>query len=216
MKNTIKSTKKSLCSVLLGGILLIPTVTQASQQFYQINDDLPLQRLSSMYTATDQAILLPSSAPATGASPGVKIYNQRIIVPRDVNMMYVTIEGTALYSSSDDLALLCQVDGNNCLVGSGSQGDGSVSSIPTGWVLPLGNEYSGYDNSPISPSGFKRSWCVPVKPGPRTVTITGASAFGDADFYLEAVQVDIDVNGIHNPSQACGSYPTPNPTSSPD
>jgi hypothetical protein len=124
--------------------------------------------------------------------------------------VYVTISGEGL-GLCDGIALKCQVDGVNCVLGNGTPGTG----LPSGWVVPLGNEFDG--DSDFGLSGVNFQWCSQIektKKNIHTVKIFGATEFGDCNTWLEAVHVYIDTNQIKtkdNGANACGTFATPNP-----
>jgi hypothetical protein len=176
-----------------------------------------LTRLSAETTAIDgKVILLPQTTPPSAG--GIQIYNNTLKVPGGNNIMYVTFAASGL--GSGGIALNCQVDGANCLNGTGTAGTGSVASIPTGWVIPLGNEFDG--DTFFGATGLGFQWCIPLtktKGGSHSIALNAASAFGSSgqDEWLEAVSVFVDVNSIKaGTTNACGTYPTPNPVDSPD
>jgi hypothetical protein len=171
-----------------------------------------LARLSAKVTGIDGMVSdIPGTATPDGSgTPLVPLDSNTLRVPPESgdNVMYITIVGTA-FSSGNGFALNCQLDGVNCLAGDGTQGDGSVLAIPTGWIIPLGNEFS---NGPgFGDTGFSYQWCVPIekKPKDHSVLINAGSAFGGETF-LEAVQVFVDSNRISNSSDRCATYATPN------
>lgn len=176
-----------------------------------------LIRLSAETTASDgKVILLPlAKTPATG---GIEIYNNSLKVPNGNNVMYITFSATGL-GNGGGIALNCQVDGANCFNGTGAAGTGSVASIPKGWVIPLGNEYDG--DTAFGATGLGYQFCIPLsktKNNTHSIVLNAASAFGFStqDEWLEAVSVFVDVNGVTGGTNACGTYPTPNSTDSPD
>jgi hypothetical protein len=181
-----------------------------------------LIRLSALTTAFDgKVILLPKAkTPVTG---GIEVYGNSLKVPGGNNVMYITFSGTG-FGVGGGVALNCQVDGVNCIDGIGAAGTGNVRFIPTGWVIPLGDELvdtlSGGAEFPFGATGLGYHWCTPLsktKNNVHSIVLNAASAFGGKteDEFLEAVVVFVDVNGIggHN---ACGTYDTPNPVNSPD
>jgi hypothetical protein len=203
---------------LCAGLVATPTVASAGKA---------LARLSAMSTAVDgTAILLPFDQPAVNspappAAPGgIQIYSNTVTAAGD-NVLYVTISATGLTDGDDDgIALNCQVDGVPC-VNEGTPGGGTVASIPAGWVIPLGNEFTG-SGQVLGDTGFSFQFCAPIsktKKNLHTVTLNAASAFGYGDAYLEAVHVYVDGNKIKgktNTEDACGTYATPNSSTSPD
>jgi hypothetical protein len=164
----------------------------------------------------------PTASPSTPAS-FVVLYSNSVKVPANVtadppdNVIYVTIVGTA-FSDGNGFALNCQVDGANCLAGTGTAGPGAVAAIPAGWIIPLGNEFIG--GSGFGDTGFSYQWCAAIskaKKNVHSVVINAASAFGSSDAFIEAVQVFVDSNRINTrDANVCGTYPTPNSVSSPD
>ena len=183
-----------------------------------------LTRLSAEATGIDGTVtdVPPTASPSTPAS-FVVLYSNSVKVPANVaadppdNVIYVTIVGTA-FSGGNGFALNCQVDGANCLAGTGTAGTGSVAAIPAGWIIPLGNEFSG--GSGFGDTGFSYQWCAAIsksKKNVHSVVINAASAFGGSDAFIEAVQVFVDSNRINTrDGNVCGTYPTPNSISSPD
>jgi hypothetical protein len=192
---------------LCGGLIVAPIGAHAFKQ---------LTRVSARNTAIDgKAILLPS-----GVDPGdagqIQIYSNSGATPAGDNVLYVTISGEGL-GTCNGIALLCQVDGVNCLTGTGTPGPGSVSAIPSGWVIPLGDEFDG--NASFGLTGVNFQWCAKLAKKPQnihSIKIFGATAFGGCDTFLEGVHVYVDTNKIPSASNACSTYTTPNPALSPD
>lgn len=176
-----------------------------------------ITRLSAMYTAIDGNVIAFSNT-ATPASGAIQIYNNSLKAPASNNVMYVTIQASEL-GEGQGIALNCQVDGKNCLNGTGTAGTGSVAAIPAGWVIPLGNEFAG--GSIHGATGLGYQWCAPLgktKGGIHTVVINAAPAFGGFE-WMEAVSVFVDVSNIATnggAANACGTYPTPSSGTSPD
>jgi hypothetical protein len=175
--------------------------------------DREMSRLSAQNTAIDgKAILLPS-----GVAPGdvgqITIYSNTLKLPKRDNTLYVTVSGEGL-GSCDGIALNCQVDGVNCLQGTGTPGTGSVVAIPSGWVIPLGNEFDGAGSFGLT--GLNFQFCAPVTKGSHTITLNAASSFGNCDTFIEGLHVYVDSNRINNAADRCASYPTPNAALSPD
>ena len=175
--------------------------------------DRELGRLSAQNTAIDgNAILLPSGV-APGDAGQITIYSNTLKVPKRDNTLYVTVSGEGL-GSCDGIALNCQVDGVNCLQGTGTPGTGSVAAIPSGWVIPLGNEFAG--GGFFGLTGLDFQFCAPVTKGSHTITLNAASSFGNCDTFIEGLHVYVDSNRINNAADRCASYPTPNSALSPD
>jgi hypothetical protein len=186
-----------------------------------------LARLSAMNTAIDgKAIYLPLGSPALNspappnAPGGIQIYSNTLNAAGD-NVIYVTISATGLTDNiCDGIALNCQVDGVPCVNGNGVPGTGTVAGIPNGWVIPLGDEFDCTGD--LGDTGVNFQFCAPLgktKGNVHTITLNAASAFGYGDAYLEAVHVYVDgnkISGKNNSQNACGTYSTPNPTTSPD
>ena len=171
--------------------------------------DRELSRLSAKNTAIDgNAILLPS-----GVEPGdagvINIYSNSVTVPRRDNTVYVTVSGEAL-GLCDGVALNCQVDGVDCLQGDGMPGTGT----PNGWVVPTGDEF-GSDGD-FGLTGLNFQFCAPITKGSHTITLNAATEFGDCNTYIEGLHVYVDSNRISTAGDACGTYATPNPATSPD
>jgi len=179
-----------------------------------------LTRLSAQYTAVDGNVIgIPSTATPAGGPE--QIYSNTLKVPNGNNVMYVTIQASGFGDAGGDIALNCQVDGTNCLSGKGTAGTGSVSSIPTGWVIPLGSEFGS--GVALGATGLGYQWCIPLsktKQGMHSVVINAGNAFGFATAWMEAVSVFVDVNNVQTSksgtSNACGVYATPFSTTSPD
>jgi hypothetical protein len=179
-----------------------------------------LTRLSAQYTAVDGNVIgIPSTATPAGGPE--QIYSNTLKVPNGNNVMYVTIQASGFTDIGGDIALNCQVDGTNCLNGTGTAGSGSVSSIPTGWVIPLGNEFG--NGISLGATGLGYQWCIPLsktKQGMHSVVINAGNAFGFANAWMEGVSVFVDVNNVQTSksgtSNACGVYATPFSTTSPD
>lgn len=179
-----------------------------------------LTRLSAQYTAVDGNVIgIPSTATPAGGPE--KIYSNTLRVPNGNNVMYVTIQASGFGDAGADIALNCQVDGTNCLPGKGTAGTGSVSAIPTGWVIPLGSEFGS--GVALGATGLGYQWCIPLsktKGGTHTVVINAGNAFGSVTAWMEGVSVFVDVNNVQvsksGTSNACGVYATPFSTTSPD
>lgn len=180
-----------------------------------------LTRLSAEVTAIDgHAILLPSGVKPKDAGV-IEIYSNEGQIPASDTVVYVTISGEGLTDCiGEGIALLCQVDGANCVAGDATPGSGLVSQIPSGWVIPLGNEFDGDEE--LGLTGVNFQWCKQIektKKNKHTVKIFAASAFGKCNTFLEGVHIYVDTNQIKttgNGANACGTIPTPNPVTSPD
>ena len=195
---------------LCGGLIVAPIGAHAGKQ---------LTRLSAKITASDgNAILLPAGVDPD--DPGViQIYSNSGNIPAGDNVLYVTISAEGLTDcSGNGIALLCQVDGANCVPGNATPGPGSVTDIPSGWVIPLGNEFGGDDD--LGLTGVNFQWCAKIGKKPQnihSIKIFGATAFGETcDTFLEGVHVYLDSNRIPSAPNACSTYTTPNPDTSPD
>jgi hypothetical protein len=192
---------------LCGGLIVAPIGAHAGKQ---------LTRVSAENTAIDgKAILLPSGTDTFSVSP-TQIYSNSGAIPAGDNVVYVTMSSNGL-GLCDGIALLCQVDGVNCITGKAN----NVTN--TGWVVPAGDEFDFvFDGDRrFGLTGVNFQWCAKVSKTNKnihSIKIFGATQFGDCNTYLEGVHVYIDTNRI--PTQAginvCGSYPTPNSVTSPD
>lgn len=193
---------------LCGGLILAPISAHAGKF---------LTRLSAENTAIAaklvdfKAIELPSGTSTTVGTP-VEVYSNSGSIPANDNIVYVTISGQGL-GFCDGIALLCQVDGANCIKGFAN------NVTATGWVVPLGDEFHFDDDFGLSGVNFQ--WCATVKKTKgniHTIKILGATEFGDCDTFLEGVHVYVDTNAIPTKAgiNACGTYVTPNPDTSPD
>ena len=172
-----------------------------------------LTRLSAKITATDgKAILLPINVDP-GDAGQITIYSNSVKVSKGDNTVYVTVSGEGL-GTCDGIAVLCQVDGTNCLKGTGTPGTGNVANIPAGWVIPLGDEFDGDSNFGLT--GLNFQFCAPITKGSHTIKLIAATAFGDCNTFIEGLHVYVDANNIKNAADACATYPTPNSATSPD
>jgi len=199
---------------LCGGLIVAPISAHAGKA---------LTRLSAEITAVDgNAIKLPSTTePSDG---GILIYSNEGKAPAGDTVVYVTISGEGLTTCTNDgIALLCQVDGVNCVPGNATPGASvlaNVADIPAGWVIPLGDEFG--DLGDLGLTGVNFQWCAPIektKKNKHTVKIFASSAFGFCNAFLEGVHIYVDTNQIStkdNGANACGTIPTPNPATSPD
>ncbi len=211
MRNYITQASRAL----LVGALLVTGLTISAPDAHATGGK-KVARFSAMYTAIDgSVILLPSTS--TPASSPIEIYNNTIKIPnRSYNVVYVTIHASA-FGFGQGIALNCQVDGIDCLNGTGTAGPGSVAAIPPGWVIPLGSEFTG--SSGFGATGLSYEWCAPLSKTNKamhTITINAADAFGTGDDWMEAVGVYIDANKVKEGADACSTYATPNPDTSPD
>jgi hypothetical protein len=191
---------------LCGGLIVAPTGAHAFKQ---------LTRVSAQNTAIAaklvdfKAIELPSGTSTTVGSP-IQIYSNSGATPAGDNVLYVTISANGL-GFCDGIALLCQVDGANCITGFAN------NVTATGWVVPLGDEFHFDDDFGLSGVNFQ--WCAKIAKTPKnihSIKIFGATEFGDCDTFLEGVHVYVDTNIIPSAPNACSTYTTPNPDTSPD
>jgi hypothetical protein len=202
---------------LCGGLIIAPISAHAGKF---------LTRLSAESTAINttglqKAIKMPSGVRPSDAGV-IQICSNSGTTPANDNIMYVTISGEAL-GRCDGIALLCQVDGKNCVPGNATPGFPNTSGIvPNGWVVPQGQEFNEADeNDRFGLTGVNFQWCTKIakiKGNKHTIKIFGATERGDCNTYLEGVYVYIDTNSIPKGAgiNACGSYPNPNPVDSPD
>jgi hypothetical protein len=198
--------KYAVLGVAAGALATFVTISTTARADNK-EKDREISRLSAQNTAIDgTAILLPS-----GVDPGdagvITIYSNTITIPPRDNTVYVTLSGNGL-GFCDGIAVNCQVDGTNCLPGSA----GTV--LPTGWVVPLGDEF-GSDGD-FGLSGLNYTFCAPITKGSHTITLNAATEFGDCNTYIEALHVYVDSNRIAPGVDQCGTYANPNPIASPD
>ena len=194
---------------LCGGLMVAPISAHAGKA---------LTRLSAEITATDgKAIKLPATVePSDG---GTLIYSNSGKIPASDTVVYVTISGEGITTCTNEgIALLCQVDGANCVPGNATPGPGSVMDIPSGWVIPLGDEFGEYGD--LGLTGVNFQWCKQIektKKNVHSVKIFASSAFGHCNVFLEGVHIYVDTNQISTKdANACGTIPTPSSADSPD
>ncbi len=205
---------------LCGGLILAPISAHAGKFLTRLSAESTAINVKDPVTGIlpQKAILLPSGVEPK--DPGViQIYSNSGSTPANDNIMYVTISGEGL-GYCDGIALLCQVDGANCVLGNATPGFPNTSGdVPNGWVVPQGREFDGDNRWGLTGVNFQ--WCTKIKKTEKnihTIKIFGATELGDCNTYLEGVHVYIDTNAIPAKAgiNACGSYATPNPVDSPD
>ena len=208
-----KCGKYAVLAVAAGAFAMFASISTRAVADGDKEKDREMSRLSAQNTAIDgKAILLPSGV--VPGDPGqITIYSNTVKVPKRDNTVYVTVSGEGL-GTCDGIALNCQVDGVNCLQGTGTPGSGSVLAIPSGWVIPLGNEFAGGGDFGLT--GLNFQFCAPTTKGNHTITLNAASSFGDCDTFIEGLHVYVDSNHIFSAPDQCASYPTPNSADSPD
>jgi hypothetical protein len=205
--------KYAVLGVAAGAFAIITSISTRAMADADKQRDREMSRLSAQNTAIDgTAILLPSGV-APGDPGQITIYTNTLTLPKRDNTLYITVSGEGL-GSCDGIALNCQVDGTNCLSGTGTPGIGNVIAIPSGWVIPLGNEFAGGGSFGLT--GLNFQFCAPTTQGSHTITLNAASSFGDCDTFIEGLHVYVDSNHIADAADRCASYPTPNSAGSPD
>lgn len=72
-------------------------------------------------------------------------------------------------------------------------------------------------------TGLSFRFCAPIKSekSKHEVVLNASSAFGFCNSFMEAVHIYVEASKIRSgekgsPNNACGTYTTPNPTTSPD
>lgn len=167
-------------------------------------ETLPVQairRFSANYILFDGSEASASSSQTTG-NP-VNFYTHDVIVPRDVNVLYVTITAVSDAHDGAQTLLNCQLDGQNC----NNHGPAS-NGAPAGWVKVLNPAGDLHDNS------VAYEWCVPIapiqhtpKPLRHTVSLNLAST-GQGNVYIEQAHIFIDGSNIGNAADACADADT--------
>jgi hypothetical protein len=182
---------------LLAGLLIVgpwmPSQAQAQGN---------LHRLSAEFFAFDGEVS------TSLAVPGQVFSTERLDVPDGDTVLYVSISAQADTHGGAALLLSCRVDGAFCNPG----GSGGASG-PPGWVtvlkLPVAN--SGASNCNDGGGGaadchdnhIAATWCVPIKPGTRTIELRLATSIAGETVFMERGHIYIDSNDPFDPSGTC-------------
>jgi len=150
--------------------------------------------------------------------PGTVIYDKTVFVPRNANVLYLTMSTTGDAHGGAASCFTALVDG--VFFNAGGQGAarcalGGTQSVP-GWVTLLKvpdaasancNDGGGgggdcHDNS------IKYEWCTPIKRGPHRVEVRMATDTAGQNVFIEQAFFYVDASRIKSGS-ACGATARP-------
>lgn len=188
----------------------------------------PLFRLSADYeTFGNPSEVFTNVAPLPGGAGGKVIYDKLVVVPADVNTLYVTISAVGDGHGGARLELACLVDGLPCNAGGNPIGDS-----PTGWLTALRhkdyndnyaitNLFSGDGSGgagDLHDNTVYYTWCMRVsEPGARhdvQVKLGSKTPIGErgGNVFLEAIHFFIDASFIEGEDQCSRVFPPQNPS----